>query len=455
MIKKVTKKSIAFLLMLITLISTFYNMVFATTEISSAQILEGEDCGYHLQFFDTNQNAWSYLVASFIYYESNGIQYPAYCLNKDLPGVGGIHDGDSYQVNVDEVMQDERLWRVAINSYPYQTPESMGLSNRADAYMATKQSVYCILYGTDPSTYYIGADERGVAIKNAIINLVNIGRNGTQTPENIEITANKVNGFIEDGDYYSQEYVVNSPVETSMYTITFTDGLPNGGKITDMSNTEKSTFNGNEHFKIRIPKSQMTKDLDVTIFLQAKCKTYPVFYGKSTIPGRQDYMLSFDPFGDVVGIATLNEKANTGKIQINKTDAETKEPISEVTFQLTKKDGTVVANATTNEKGVATFSGLYQSDYVLKEVSTNSKYILNTEEFNVTVGYNQTTIKDITNEHKKGNLKIYKVDKDNHKIALGNVQFDLFSEELQKVIGTYTTNVDGEIHVNDLRIRKL
>lgn len=280
MIKKVTKKSIAFLLMLITLISTFYNIVFATTEISSAQILEGEDCGYHLQFFDTNQNAWSYLVASFIYYEANGIQYPAYCLNRELPGVGGIHGGDSYQVNVDEVMQDERLWRVVINSYPYQTPESMGLSNRADAYMATKQSVYCILYGMDPSTYYIGADERGVAIKNAIINLVNIGRNGTQTPENIEITTNKVNGFIEDGDYYSQEYVVNSPVETSMYTITFIDGLPNGSKVTNMSNNEQTSFNGNEHFKVKIPKAQITKDLDITIFLQAKCKTYPVFFRK-------------------------------------------------------------------------------------------------------------------------------------------------------------------------------
>ena len=56
---------------------------------------------------------------------------------------------------------------------------------------------------------------------------------------------------------------------------------------------------------------------------------------------------------------------------------------------------------------------------------------------------------------KKGNLKIFKVDKDNHKIALGNVKFDLFSEEFQKVIGTYTTNVDGEIQINNLRIRKL
>ena len=34
------------------------------------------------------------------------------------------------------------------------------------------------------------------------------------------------------------------------------------------------------------------------------------------------------------------------------------------------------------------------------------------------------------------------VDKDNHKISLGNVEFDLYSEEFKKVIGTYRTDVN-------------
>ena len=47
-----------------------------------------------------------------------------------------------------------------------------------------------------------------------------------------------------------------------------------------------------------------------------------------------------------------------------------------------------------------------------------------------------------TYRHKKGNLKVYKVDKDNNKISLGNVEFDLYSEEFDKVIGTYYTDVN-------------
>lgn len=163
-------------------------------------------------------------------------------------------------------------------------------------------------------------------------------------------------------------------------------------------------------------------------------------------------MLTFDPYGDVSGQSKLDLKTNTGSIQINKTDDETKKAIEGVTFQLQKVDGTVIGNATTNKNGQANFTKLHQGKYILKELSTNENYILNTANLYVDVTYNKTTTKNITNKHKKGNLKINKVDKDNHKIGLGNITFDLYSEEFKRVVGTYTTNVDGEFQVNDLRI---
>ena len=320
-----------------------------------------------------------------------------------------------------------------------------------DAFVATKQAIYCIIYNREPSTYFRGGDARGEAIKNAIVRLVNIGRNGSQTPVNTDITTNKIGTFKEDGEYYSQEYSINSPVETSQYIIKNTNGLPNGSKITNMSNNEQSTFNGNEHFKVRVPKSQLTTDLNITILLQAKCKNYPVFYGKSTVPGTQDYLLTFDPFGDITGIANLNIKTNTGKIKIIKNDVDTNKPIEGVTFQLSKKDGTVIANSTTNKNGEASFSNLYQENYILKEISTNVNYILNEKTFDINVEYNKTTSQTITNEHKKGNIKVYKVDKDNKKVVLGNVEFQLYSEEFKKVVGTYYTDVNGELEIKNIR----
>lgn len=451
MLKKITRKGMAILMLILTLLSIFSNFVNAV-EINSAVIKNGGECGRHLQFFDTNQDAWSDIITHFSYYEQGGKQYPAYCLDANAPGVGTPEAGDSYSVNINDIMNDIHLWRVAINGYPYQSPEAMGVVNYQDAFVATKQAIYCIIYNRNPNSYYKGVDAQGEAIKNAIVNLVNIGKNGNQTPMNTDVKANKIGPFFEDGDYYSQEFFVNSPIETSEYSIVSTAGMPNESKITNMSNTEKSTFGGNEHFKVKIPKSQLNKDINVTVVLRAKCKNYPVFYGRTTVPGTQDYMLTYDPYGDVSGQAKLNVKTNTGKIQINKTDDETRNPIEGVTFQLQKPDGTIIGNATTDKNGQASFSMLYQEKYILKELSTNEKYILNKATFDVNVEYNKTAIKNITNEHKKGNLKVYKVDKDNHKIPLGNVKFDLYSREFERVVGTYTTNVDGEFQVSNLRI---
>lgn len=47
------KKSIALIMLLLTIFSAFSNIVFAETEITSAHLQDRGDCGYHLQFWDT------------------------------------------------------------------------------------------------------------------------------------------------------------------------------------------------------------------------------------------------------------------------------------------------------------------------------------------------------------------------------------------------------------------
>ena len=239
----------------------------------------------------------------------------------------------------------------------------MGLANDLEAFQATKQAVYCILYDFDPSSRFRGADQgaddRGDAIKNAIVNLVNIGRYGSQTPSDPSIVLTNSGDLYEDGNYYTQKINVSSTVDMANYTITATANLPQGTIITNASGTQTNSFNGNESMYVKIPKSQMDKDItNAVINVQGKCKTYPVFYGSTRISETQNYALTYDPFGDGVGRATLNIKTNTGKILVNKTDDYTKAPIEGVTFSLKKADGTVVGTATTDSKGEAKFDKL-------------------------------------------------------------------------------------------------
>ena len=371
-------------------------------------------------------------------------------------------------------------------------------------------------------------------ILNSLKNIVNIGVNGTETRTEGNFSTSKVGDFIEEGDYYYQTYRVDSNIEVKDLDIKITEGLPDGSYISKINDLE---------FRVYIPKSSLNQNIRGKISISGKSKTYPLFYGESENPETQDYLLTYDTFGNISSQCDVEFITNNGKIKIKKYDSETKKSLEGVEFAL-YKDGVEIARSTTDKDGVATFNNLFAGDYILKEISTNKNYILDSKEFSVNVKYNETTpieisneykkgqikvikvdkdnneiklkgiefkvydennklvdtlvtdefgeavskrlridknytieetktlqnyilteepqtvtltqdqIKDVKfeNEHKKGNLKIYKVDKDNHKIVLGNVEFDLFSEEFNKVIGTYTTNVDGEIKIDNLRI---
>lgn len=317
--------------------------------------------------------------------------------------------------------------------------------------MATKQAINCVMLNRDVRSLYRGTDSAGNKIVDVIESLTNIGRKGTQKFEDANLKIAKSGSLVEEGNYYTQTFKVSSAVNISEYNVISTANLPSGAYIANTNNSKTTSFSGSENFKLVIPKSSMSADINAVINVRAKCKTFPVFYGKTRVSGTQNYAVTTDPYGDYVARTNLNVVTNTGKIQITKQDAETKLPIQGVTFALYKKDGTYISSSTTNANGIATFGSLYQGEYILKETSTNENYILNTNSFNISVEYNKTASQTITNEHKRGNLSVYKVDKDNHKIALGNVNFDLYSDEFQKVVGTYVTNTDGEISIKDLR----
>ncbi|MDO5555128.1 MAG: hypothetical protein Q4G09_00295 [Clostridia bacterium] len=118
--KIIAQKIICLLIIMIIVFPSIFTTISFAVEISSAQIKYKGDCTYHLQF-DYKGN-WNYVTCSYVYYEQNGVQYPAYCLNKEYPGVGGSDGYDTYSVNVNQIIDDVRIWRVAINRLSISNP---------------------------------------------------------------------------------------------------------------------------------------------------------------------------------------------------------------------------------------------------------------------------------------------------------------------------------------------
>ena len=220
--KKLKFKILSIIMLILTLFSVLQPLAIAATEISKADVKASDDLGQHIQF--RFSGGWNNITGHYQYYTYNGVSYPAYCLDADRLGAGDVPGG--YTVSVEDVIKDNRIWRVMINGYPYKTASQMGVTNWHDAYMATKQAVYCILYDRDVRDMYRGVDARGDLIVDAMERLVNEGRNGTRTPQSANLTITKVGDFVEDGNYYSQTYSVTSIVNIDTYTITNTPNMP-------------------------------------------------------------------------------------------------------------------------------------------------------------------------------------------------------------------------------------
>ena len=102
---------------------------------------------YCVQKWDGNK--WIYLTYNTTSYkDSNGKEYTAYCLSPGAPGVGYVSgEKDSYNVKIKGYLEDDRIWRIVSNGYPYKTINELGVENVDDAYFATMQAVNCVLRG--------------------------------------------------------------------------------------------------------------------------------------------------------------------------------------------------------------------------------------------------------------------------------------------------------------------
>ena len=378
-------------------------------------------------------------------------------LNQTRNGIG-TGAGSGYYTDLTEKIKDQKIWRALYGGYLGKDWTETSLENDDDWYFTTKTVVHCVVNETSPKDVYeipdhiVSSDvEAGLTLKDIqrrakkILDeaekLYEYAMNSNDEYREAKVTISKNGNYYNDGNNVIQKYEISANKAVRNYDIKLT-GFPEGTNYTK---------NGTE-LKIIIPQDSIKDDVNGLININnIEVKTCPAFYAKAQMDKYQDYVLISDPFEKVNSYTNFSLNSNKSKIEILKIDAETKEPVSDCTFEISK-DGKIIKTVTTNNQGIANISDLKPGKYQVKEIKSNENYELseeNTKE--ISVGYNKTIKVEFENEHKKGNLKVYKVDKDNHKVALGNVEFDLYSDEFKKVIGTYKTDANGEIYIENLR----
>ncbi len=448
---KLISKIITILLIAIFILNMSANFIFAAVEVTlnKAYIEKIGEAKYHLQYYREEKEMYTYLTCDIVgFYDKNKNFNPAYCMNRDLVGAGE----ESYYVKIDNLLNNDKVWRVIKNGYPYKSAKKLGLSSKYDAFAVTKFAVYCVLGQADLKLFKADKDdEEAVAMLKALKALVKIGEKGTEKQDEDPLTLKKEGNLKEEENYYSQEYSLDSTTDFDKYEISKTEGMPEGSYISDMDGNKTTKLNQGQNFKVMIPKGQVTKDISIKITAKADCKSYVILEGKTTVKKTQNYVVTAGEMATATTQDTLNINVNNAKLKIRKTEENTNTPIEGVKFAL-YKDEKLLQEKQTDKDGRISFDNLYPGKYTVKEVETAEKYVLENTPKEIELKYNETKEIEITNKLKTGKIKVYKIDKDNKEVKIEGVKFDLYSEELKKVIGTYTTDQNGEINVENLPV---
>ena len=448
---KFISKIITILLIAIFVLNIAARTAFAAVEVAldKAYIEKIGEASKHLKYYREDRDVYTYLVCSVVgFYDKDKNFNPAYCMNRNLVGV----ENEAYYVKVDSLLNNNKVWRVIKNGYPYKSAKQLGLTSKYDAFAVTKFAVYCVL-GEAKLEYFKAEkdDEEAVAMLKALKKLVKIGEEGTEKQDADPLSLKKIGGLKEEEKYFSQEYSLTSSTDFDNYEISKTEGMPEGSYIANLDSSKTTKFKQGENFKVFIPKEKMTKDISIKITAKAECKSYVILEGKTTVTKTQNYVVTAGELATATTQDTLKIEVNNAKINIKKVEENTEIPIRGVKFAI-YKDEKLLQEKQTDENGKISFENLYPGKYIVKEISTGDKYILDDNQHEIELQYNDTKEITITNKIKTGKIKVYKVDKDNKEVKIEGVKFDIYSEELKKVIGTYTTDQNGEINIENIPI---
>ena len=394
------RKIVAVALLMFIFISSFYSIYATEEELTNLKFVK--HCG---ELFRTAEKIPDY---SFVTYESNGKEYPVYCLNNEL---AGVTEGHEYPVRITGKIENELAWKVIINGYPYKTPEELGVANEIEAFVATKNAVNIVL-NDYPDDRYIALDsDASRRVMNAYHAILNTARNSTEKMEtNItcKIVSESSDWKVDENDptCVSKNYKLDSNIKSGKYSIKITLSDIEGLKLVGTDNTEKSEFDLSDSFKVMVPIKELSKPKSFSMEADISLKSMPILYGATTVNGMQNYALTGEKNENV--IATLDDHTieNITKLTIIKKELNSEETIQGVKFNLLNENREVIKESLiTNENGEIILKNMMPGKYYLNETETLDKYNLYTDLIEINLDFNED-LKIIVNNSLKEVIEI-------------------------------------------------
>ncbi len=340
-------------------------------------------------------------------YEKDGKEYPAYCLNRELPGV---EVGFSQTVDVNKLINNVMVWRAIVNGYPYKSISELGCVSEEEAYLATKQAVYCMLTNRDVNEYS-AIGESGERTLNALKQIVSNARNSNITKVSSDLKINQKESLWKidtlDNKYVSQQFTVTANAGFSEYTVDLEETKVEGIRITDINNNDKKDFKSNEEFKILMPITNIIEDGNFVVKVSGEVATKPVLFGATRDINLQNYALTGYTYENGTGSQKIYYTKNNTEIVIIKKDEKDEKRLEGVKFELLDNNQNVLfTDLVTDKNGEVKIENLLPGTYYIKEIKTLEGYQIYDKLIKVEIDLNELTKVNVINSEKMPEIKI-------------------------------------------------
>lgn len=337
----------------------------------------------------------------------NDKEYPVYCLDVSKPGVA-IGKLPEYNVTLKDTIKNQEVYRAIINGYPYKTIEELGVKTEEEAFTATKQAVYSMLYNRNVDEYSAINTEAGHRTYNAYRNIVLAARGSNKVYENakFELKADKEWKKDEENKYLYKNVEVNANLKSN-FDIKLEGNKNNIFKLEKEQIVGKEKDNKKEKYilkidlkdinKFNILGKEVFKNLKLTA--TAEVETNPVYLGKEETGTRQDYAISGVRFkGKEERNLNIDIPKNETKIKIVKISKEEDKKLENVKFELFDKENKSLGIKITNKNGEIIYENLIPGKYYLKEIEAKEGYNKLNDLVEIEVKYGEEKEVKVNNE---------------------------------------------------------
>lgn len=403
---RIIKILIITLLIIVCLCSNF---TYATFNIDKADLYSKGRCKPLLKMKSNGGN----IIVTKVVYNHDGRENPAYCINAELDGVG---EHGNYSVTIESSVSNPAVWRAITNGYPYKSLESLGVQDEDEAYTATKQAVYCVLYNYDISTRYEPIGEEGARTLAAIQKIVKEAREGTAIKPSNRITIEPTSEWAIDerkAEYISKKFKIVTECNAKEYGINISEINAPNEKNEDINKILLCDLDGNEitktqkkEFKILVPINKLEKDGTININVRAQLETKPVLFGNSNNSSLQNYAIAGEIYEGGEGSLQINYSKNTNKLTIIKVGKTDDKKLEGVEFNVLDENGNIkYSNLKTDKNGEITVERLFPGKYYIEETAAIEGYVKLENKVEFDIDLNEELNVTLSNNPKEENPK--------------------------------------------------